>query len=842
VLAAATRVNLRNGPQARRDVGRRQNWQEVATQMFDAVPEVKHGVWFRGNSLSKLRLFAATLPPGAKMPVPVDAEGSGVDPALAARAIAELARLDSADGGVAGIIREASMNVDLTGECFLVGWGPRDAVVDPTTGRVTAAATPEMWELRSVREIETTSDDAKVVLVKDAPGDPGRPLDPDRDTIIRVYQRHPIWSSLADCNMSALLGDCEALVSLHHQSLAESRARHNAGLLCVPNELNFGRPDSPGEDDDREDDDEADPLTEGLHEFFAEAVDASSEPAAWSPGILRGPAAALKADVLRWMDVGRPATDLLDAKITARVERVARGLNLPVETTMGHQQTTFANADQVDEDLWDDYLEPSAVTLVDAFTTGFLRPNLLDTGNDETPPVPEMISAVANIFVWYDESELVKPPDPAKEADAAHAAGAISDAAYRTYKGFGDEDAPTPEERLARIGATRGALSPEVTVALLELMGQAITVRAGSAGTAAANQDNTTMAAVVASSLAGATTERRAQVFELLSVHPTLCTEMFQRVAAVTASASETPPAPRPAPAPTDTGRQLLEIDRELRTRLLVLADATLTRALERAGNRLRGQAQFRHQLRNVPPPAAAATLGASVVASAFTDDELLAEAFAPMRDQFMSWGARAQADAIDLVGRVVGGFDTAARDALKLRQAADLNEAWSWLEDTLVALAKGRLFDPSFGLEDVGEVAEGLSVPPGMIREAMARAGGAAGIETLGTDAWVTVGEAGTRPIGGIALGDLVRGVLRDGGASIEGYRWVYGPASRRRPFEPHQRLSGVTFENFDADVLANSSGWPPFGYYMPGDHKGCMCDVEPVIIGPNGDVVADY
>jgi hypothetical protein len=286
-----------------------------------------------------------------------------------------------------------------------------------------------------------------------------------------------------------------------------------------------------------------------------------------------------------------------------------------------------------------------------------------------------------------------------------------------------------------------------------------------------------------------------------------------------------------------------MEIDRDLRLRLLVLADAQMTRVLERAGNKLRSRsAEFRAQLRHVQPRLAAATLGREAVTAAISEDELLDAAFETMRGSFLAWGQTAQREALELTGQVVGGFSLDERDALLLRQAQDLDEAWLWLSDTLRSLASARLYDPLAGLDGVGEMAEGLSIPPGMIREAIARAGGAAGIETLGTNAWVTVADAGTRPVGGIGTGDLVRGVLRDHGASIESYRWVYGPAARSAPFEPHRNLNGKTFETFDSPVLRNSSGFPPFEFYMPGDHKGCLCDIEPVIIGPDGEITEDY
>ncbi len=60
----------------------------------------------------------------------------------------------------------------------------------------------------------------------------------------------------------------------------------------------------------------------------------------------------------------------------------------------------------------------------------------------------------------------------------------------------------------------------------------------------------------------------------------------------------------------------------------------------------------------------------------------------------------------------------------------------------------------------------------------------------------------------------------------------WVYGPAYRQHPFEPHQSLDGITFRNFDDEVLANTDSFPEVPFYIPGDHAGCICDVSPVIV----------
>ena len=305
------------------------------------------------------------------------------------------------------------------------------------------------------------------------------------------------------------------------------------------------------------------------------------------------------------------------------------------------------------------------------------------------------------------------------------------------------------------------------------------------------------------------------------------------------APALQAPPPFALGPAADDQapGRRLMELDRDLRSRLLVAANDAMNRALERAGNRLRSRTNgtpLRATLRTVPVTHAFVTLGPGAVAQlGFSEADALDGAWDDLEQQFRTWGANAQEQALDIAGQVASGFTRAERSALALRQAADLDEAWGWMVEALDALAGGRLYDPTPTAPDVGEFDPTLSVPSGLVRHAMARAGGATGLVTDGNGgALVTLVDGGTRPAGGIGTGELIRGALRDAGASVEAYRWVYGPALRKHNFAPHMHLDGQVFQNFDDPVLTNSHGWPPYGYYMPGDHKGCMCDFEPVVV----------
>src|SRR5262249_32272850 len=87
-----------------------------------------------------------------------------------------------------------------------------------------------------------------------------------------------------------------------------------------------------------------------------------------------------------------------------------------------------------------------------------------------------------------------------------------------------------------------------------------------------------------------------------------------------------------------DYGARLVGIDRDLRTRLMVAANDAMTRAQERAGNKLRSKANAdRELLKQVPPHRVFATLGSRAL-SFVTEEDALAGAWDDLERQFFAW------------------------------------------------------------------------------------------------------------------------------------------------------------------------------------------------------------
>lgn len=839
VTAAARRVDLSNREEVRRE-GRRaqQQWQKRAWGYFDDVPEVKYTVGYFGNLVAKLVLFAAVDDPtdDRTSPIPLldvlsarlSADGDEriraliseeyLPTELISAAIRELSALRCDYGGQPEILRRLNMNLEVVGEAWIYGRAPRNAPVPPTGWD---SADLE-WDVKSIDEVEFDQDGH--AKIKCSPSDAGE-LVAEGDELFRVWQRHARWSDLADCAMRGVIGECETLVVLEGQVRAESRSRRPAGILTIPNEITVG-PSDPVIDETEEPTE--DPVMKAIDDAYSTAAEDPDDVSTVAPLVLRGPSEALTG--VRHVATPRTSDETLSTRIEQRVTRIARGMNMPVEVALGHQETTYANAEQVDQNIYDDHVDPRALLLVDAISCGYLRPRLLARG------FPEEL--VARIITWYDPSTLVRQPDTEANALEVWERGLITDETARRALGYGEDDAPTTEEILARTGLRRGILTAELTQALIEIGGTPIPVKLPpTQGTPSAAPPG--MAVLLAERLGiepGDVAHALAAGAARRSPRP-LPARVIEAVA-VPVVASSSPSA----------GRRLVDIDRDLRARLLVLADRAMARVLELAGNRVanRAKGEAKAVAASCSREELCRTLGRPLVAAiGYGEDDLIGDdAFDALEATFKQWVTRASDDALQVVEEVTGGIASGDRLGLGVRRLVDLDlrstqidESWLWLRNRLVGVARDELFSGSLAdaLEAGAEFDPTLRVAPAIVRRALGMAGGAR-IETLGTaDAWVVLGS---KPPSGVATGPTVLDAARGAGATIDAYRWDYGQAPRHT-FEPHKRLDGVVFRDFDDEALRNTHGFPPFSHFFPGDHRGCLCDAEPIVL-PAGDLAA--
>lgn len=780
LTAASAPVDLKNAGTVKQSLAKSQSWQEEAWAYYDEVPEVKFGVNFIGNGLSKVVFFAATRTVDGAIIAVNNAESPLVSSQIAVQAEFEVSRLKSDMSGQGELNRLAAINLEIPGEFYLFGKGE---IVDPNTLEVQRIETWDVISTDSVRSSnETDAEGRPVVKVKDDP-DQKEPyiVDADTDTLIRAFMRHPHWKNRAESYMRALLTDCQTLVALNNQVLAESRSRMNAGLLLVPKEATFQASTKPGD---------ANQFTTDLVDALTTPVHDPSDVRTLVPPIIRAPGDQLTADKFRRLDLSRSTDENVDNRIKDRINRVARGLNVPVEVVMGHMSTTFSNAEQIDQDTFDDHLEPKCRVLAEIYTNAFLRPQLRQA-NEQLPGSINVVD-IDRVFVWFDPSALIHAKDPDDAAEKALDHGALSLAGYRKRRNIAETEAPSIDEQALNLALKRGSISPGLTAFLLQQAGMSIPQE------------------FVSPDTAGATSTPAQPAMQAL-------------ITALQMIAASEAPHPDPFEGTAELGRSLLDIDRDLRSRIQGAAEVAMERALERAGGRLKNRAEVKAIVASsTPSTRIAAQCGPALIASVGYDSKsLLDGAWTLLERQFKEWCISAAVEALSVIESYTTPVSAVEHDAHMLVVRGNVDAGWSWLSSELNVIGAARLYDP----DGDGEIPIFGRIPTGVVREALAIAGGDQGVYNI-----IAAG-APTKPAGGIASGKATLDLAEGNGVVVQRYRWVYGPAHRTHPFDPHLQLNGTVFVNFNDRVLQRVTDWPRTPYYYPGDHIGCSCDVEPIV-----------
>lgn len=477
ITAAATRLKLDDKTEADLFKLRRSSatarWQSEAWEYYDAIGEIKYAFTLVASVVSRIRLYAATVEDPAETPISVR-NSDKLDPEFADAAERALARLDSAYGGQAGLLRDAALNLSVAGECYLVQIPDR-----PGQG------IPESWDIRSVDELQIDArgnyyiTPRRDLIGTSGSNKPGTIPLPEGAFVGRLWRAHPRFSEEPDSSMRGLLDLCEELLLLNRMFRATERSRLNAGAMYLPDGLStaatpdadlFGDPDSP----DPTPEEQADEFEENLIDAMTTPVEDEASVNAVVPLIIRGPEEL--GDKIKIFKFER-AFDTNHIQRSDRVlERILQGLDVPKDTVTGLANVKYSNAVQIDESLYKAHIEPMLLLISDAITVVFLRPYLrsLDYSEEE----------VKRVVVWYDPSSVATRNDRAADADSGFDKGAISLGTWRRAHGFSDADAPSPTETALRLLQAKGSLTPELTESLLKVIAPEIMDAARSAAQA----------------------------------------------------------------------------------------------------------------------------------------------------------------------------------------------------------------------------------------------------------------------------------------------------------------------------------------------------------------------
>lgn len=459
LTAAARTIDLSSQEELARLAKRRGSdaWQAEAWEYFDTIGEIGFAFGMVANVLSRIRLYAAELGDASQAPAPADADSPGGGAAIAA-----LRRLDSAFGGQPGLLRDAALNLCVTGECYLV----------QVPGTNFPHYSPETWDIRSTDELQVTSSgEAQLVTRRDSDAASRKKL-PRNAFTARIWRPHPRYSDEAQSSMLALLDACAELQLINKTFRATARSRLNAGMLYLPDGL--GVADAPDPDVLPEDDpdgeveafiapspveDDSDDFEEALMDAMVTPISDEESASAVVPLLVRGPADF--ADKIKVIKFERSFDPALVARADKVLDRILAGIDVPKDVVAGMANVKYANAAVIDEGLYKAHIEPLAVLLCDALTVVYLHPALRAAGVDE--------SEIKNYVVWYDPSNVTTKPNKSEDADTGFDKYLLGGSAWRTAHGFNDEDAPSPEEIALRLLIENPSLTPELSEALLSV-------------------------------------------------------------------------------------------------------------------------------------------------------------------------------------------------------------------------------------------------------------------------------------------------------------------------------------------------------------------------------------
>lgn len=400
-----------------------ENWQDDAWRYYETVGELRYAVTYIANGLSRVRLVAARPgTPSNPVPQPItDPE----DPAVQA-----VAALAGGAVGQAGMLSAFGVLLTVPGIGYLVG--------EPTpSGETWNVYSPEV--LRSEGGLYKLQDD-------DASW---RDLAPD-SLVVQVWRpdRRRPW--MPDSPVHGVLSTLQELELLNQRIIADATSRlAGAGVFVMPTEAEF----PPVTRADGSVISGAESFTEALMEMMMRPIGDRESAAAVVPFTVRIPGEYCGAP--RLITFATPFDERLLELRDSAIRRLAVGMDLPVESTLGLGDVNHWSAWQISDEAVDLHVDPLMETVCEGITTGYLAPTLMAENEDPTAAV-----------VWYDDSALRTPADQSAKAVEMYDRGEVKGDSMRRESGFTEGDKPTIPELRQQIVVhtllTRPDLMPNV--------------------------------------------------------------------------------------------------------------------------------------------------------------------------------------------------------------------------------------------------------------------------------------------------------------------------------------------------------------------------------------------
>jgi hypothetical protein len=396
MVASATKLIASNAAYQKRQ---EEPWQYRALGFYDRVGEIRFCSQFYARMLSRVDFWPAKL----------NADGK-YEQIKEGRPVELLDRIQDPGGGRKRIQYDYGRLMFVTGEGILLG---------------TSLDSPrEKWRFLWRGEVQI-DDDGKATR-RDSFGG----LTNETGTGYRMWTPHPMWSDKADSPLHAVLDIAEELVILTAAVRSTAVTRLLNGMLVVPSEIAPAPPEE-GLDEDPE----LNVFVQKLVEHITAQIENPGSAEARVPFYLEGGYDFL--DRVKWIEMHNPATDYMEKDLRLEaIERLSLGLDLPPEALKGLSDANHWTGQQVKWDMWQTHGKPFADQFATDLNDAYLRPALEEEGEDPT-----------DIYIGYDDSQVVVSPDQTAVADEAMDRVAISFSGYRKLKGIPEDMAPSEDEQ-----------------------------------------------------------------------------------------------------------------------------------------------------------------------------------------------------------------------------------------------------------------------------------------------------------------------------------------------------------------------------------------------------------
>lgn len=341
LTAAAVRVKMNDKGELEAIRKRKNNssWQGEAWAYYDEIGEIKYAFLLEAAIMSRMKLYVAidtkqSDPVSAIDEVPEDTVPSDV----AEMAKKHFDRLESGHGGISGLLRNASLNLSVPGECYLV------QELGSIDGKI-----PEKWTIRSVDEVEVDNSGKVSLRFSRSLGQQGLRLLESSAFVGRIWRPHPRYFDEADSSMRALLLLCEELLLLNRAVRATAKSRLNAGALFIPDGLSVAAaPDIINEDGSYEED--ADAFEKELIAAMTTPIADEDSASAVVPMMIRGPGEL--GSQIKQFKFERSFDAALAERADRVLERILQGLDVPKDVVTGLASVKYSNAIVINESMY----------------------------------------------------------------------------------------------------------------------------------------------------------------------------------------------------------------------------------------------------------------------------------------------------------------------------------------------------------------------------------------------------------------------------------------------------------------------------------------------------------